>query len=70
MSVSNRIRTLRMEQHLLQEDIAHAVGSCSRTISRIERGVCNPSLEMALRIAQYLKVPVEELFQVDDLFSP
>ena len=35
-------------------------------IGRIERGERNPSLEIAIRLVHYLKVPVEDIFQVED----
>ncbi|MDD6213161.1 MAG: helix-turn-helix transcriptional regulator [Clostridiales bacterium] len=69
MAVRNTLRDIRLERNLTQEDLAKAAGSCSRTISRIERGERNPSLEMALRLSQFLNVDVEEIFQLeDDLF--
>ena len=57
---------IRIEQNLIQEDLAEATGSCSRTIGRIERGERNPSLEMAIRLAHYLNMSVEEIFKLDD----
>lgn len=30
------------------------------------RGERNPSLEIAIRLAHYLKVPVEDIFQIED----
>ena len=47
--------------------MAIAIGSCGRTIGRIERGERNASLELALRLAKYLDMPVEKLFQLDEL---
>ena len=35
-------------------------------IGRIERGERNPFLEIAIRLVHYLKVPVEDIFQVED----
>ena len=35
-------------------------------IGRIERGERNPSLEIAIRLAHYPKVPVEDIFQIED----
>lgn len=64
MAVINNLRTIRIQHNLYQEDLANAVGSCSRTIGRIERGERNPSLEMALRLAKFLNVTVEEIFTV------
>lgn len=66
MAIATNLKQIRMERNLHQEDIAIAIGSCGRTIGRIERGERNPSLEIALRLAKYLDTPVDELFQVDD----
>lgn len=66
MAIATNLRQVRMERNLHQEDLAIAIGSCGRTIGRIERGERNASLELALRLARYLDIPVEQLFQVDD----
>ena len=66
MAIATNLKQIRMERNLHQEDLAIAIGSCGRTIGRIERGERNASLELALRLAKYLDIPVETLFQVDD----
>ena len=66
MAIATNLKQIRMERNLLQEDLAIAIGSCGRTIGRIERGERNPSLELALRLAKYLDIPVENLFQIND----
>ena len=66
MAISNILKDIRLERNLIQEDLAEATGSCSRTIGRIERGERNPSLEMAIRLAHYLNMSVEEIFKLDD----
>lgn len=66
MAVTNNLKEIRQERNLLQEDLAAAIGSCGRTIGRIERGERNASLELALRISQYLGIPVEELFRIEE----
>ena len=66
MAMTNSLKEIRTSKHLVQEDLAAAVGSCSRTISRIERGERNPSLEMAMRISHCLGVPVEDIFRLED----
>ena len=50
----------------LQKKFHTLVGSCSDTIGRIERGERNASLEIAIRLAHYLKMPVKEIFQIED----
>lgn len=66
MVISTNLKQIRTERNLLQEDLATAIGSCGRTIGRIERGERNASLELALRLSQFLNVPVEELFQLNE----
>ena len=66
MAISNILKDIRVERNLIQEDLAEATGSCSRTIGRIERGERNPSLEMAIRLAHYLNMSVEDIFKLDD----
>lgn len=66
MAINNMLKDIRIERNLIQEDLAEATGSCSRTISRIERGERNPSLEMAIRIARYLNLHVEDIFQIEE----
>ena len=63
MAINNTLKDIREERNLIQADLAEAIGSCSQTIGRIERGERNPSLEIAIRLAHYLKVPVEDIFQ-------
>ena len=69
MAIATNLKQVRMERNLHQEDLAIAIGSCGRTIGRIERGERNASLELALRLARYLSIPVEELFELAD-YSP
>lgn len=66
MAISNILKDIRLEQTLIQEDLAEATGSCNRTIGRIERGERNPSLELAIQLAHYLNMSVEEIFKLDD----
>ena len=67
MAIATNLKQVRMERNLLQEDLASAIGSCGRTIGRIERGERNASLELALRLAKYLDIPVEDLFQINEI---
>ena len=70
MAVLTYVKNVRTSQNRQQKDIAAAIGTCPRTISNIEKGQYCPSLETALRIAKYLKVPVENLFELDESIEP
>ena len=45
-----------------QEELAKRVSVTSRTIIAIEKGIYNPTLELAFRLALELGVSVEEIF--------
>lgn len=66
MAVSNSLKQIREERNIQQCDLAVAIGSCSRTIGRIERGEQNVSIEYALRLARYFNLSVEDIFSLDN----
>ena len=61
------LRAIRTAKGLSQTDLAEAVGIKQATVSRIEKGVNNPSFDVAERIAQALGVNVVELFGLPEL---
>ena len=62
MSLGNRLKELRAAKSLNQQQLGQLVGASRQTISLIERGDYNPSITLALRIAQVFETPVEEVF--------
>ncbi len=62
--LDNRIRVFRAEHRMNQSELAEAIGVSRKTISTIEVGRFVPSTVIALKIAQYFKVPVEEVFSL------
>lgn len=63
----NRVRYFRFVRgELIQADLASRVGVSRQTIVAIEKGNCNPSVELALRLARALGTTVEELFQLEE----
>jgi len=64
--LGNRIRVFRAEHRLSQAELAEAIGVSRKTISTVEIGRFVPSTIIALRIARYFQVPVEEVFFLDD----
>ena len=58
----NRIALFRAERGVSRRDLAEAVGVNNQTIGYLERGDYKPSLELAMKIAEYFGVPVELLF--------
>ena len=60
--VFNKIEQVRTSLGLTRQQLADLVGVHYQTIGYLERGEYSPSLVLALRIAEQLKTPVEELF--------
>ncbi len=60
--LKNNVREFRKEQGLRQEDFARELGVSRQTIIAIENGRYYPTLGLALRMAKFLGVTVEDLF--------
>jgi putative transcriptional regulator len=61
--IQNNLRTLRFHAgEMTQQELADKIGVSRQTIVAIEKGNYSPSLELAFRIAQVFKVPLEEVF--------
>jgi putative transcriptional regulator len=64
--VINHVRRYRKQMsELTQQQLADKVGVSRQTILSIESGRYNPSVGLAIRIAEVFSVPVEELFQIN-----
>ena len=61
--VRNRIRELRLERGVSQQELADEVGASRQTINAIEQEKYSPSLELAFRIARFFKQDFEEVFR-------
>lgn len=64
--MKNIVRQLRKQAGLRQEDLAKALGVSRQTIIAIENDKYNPTLELAMKIARLLRLPVEEIFFLEE----
>jgi putative transcriptional regulator len=62
--LQNRLREIRGEQGLTQEQLADRIGVTRKTINTVERGVFLPSTVLALKLARALGTSVEQLFSL------
>lgn len=62
--LTNRLRVLRAERDMTQEDLAKAVAVTRQTVIAIEGGEYSPSLLLAMRIARHFGKTVEEVFSL------
>ena len=65
--MKTRIRELRKERKLSQEELAEAVGTTRQTITSIEVGKYTASLPLAYKIARYFGLSIEEVFDFSSL---
>lgn len=64
--MKNKIKKLRKEKGLRQEDLAKELLVTRQTIIAVENNKYNPTLELAMKMAKYLGVSVEELFELEE----
>ena len=62
MSLTTHIREYRIRDRMSQEELAQRVGVRRETIGNLENGKYNPSLKLAMDIAQVFGCTVEDLF--------
>ena len=60
--MENRVEKLRKERGLNQEEFARAIRVSRQTVSSIETGKYNPSLDLAFTISGFFGMTIEEIF--------
>ena len=60
--MKNNLDTLRKLKGLTQEEFAKELKVSRQTVSAIENGKYNPSLDLAFEIALYFNKTIEEIF--------
>ena len=60
--MNNRLEELRKERGVTQEELAAALEVSRQTISSLEKGRYNPSIQLAFKIARYFGLRIEDIF--------
>lgn len=63
--METKIKELRKQHKLSQEELADAVGTTRQTITSIETGKYVASLPLAYKIAKYFGLHIEDVFVFD-----
>ncbi len=63
--MKNKLKVYRAMHNLTQEELAEKLGVTRQTIISIEKGKYDPSLELAFKMASFLKVRIEDIFIYD-----
>lgn len=64
--MKNLVREMRTAQGLSQADLGQAVNVSRQTVIAIERGRYLPSLPLAIALARFFSITVEELFVIEE----
>ena len=64
--MKNRLKVLRAENNLTQEDLAQKVGVSRQAINAIETEKYDPSLPLAMKVGRLFALPVETIFTLDE----
>ncbi|MFW5761552.1 MAG: helix-turn-helix transcriptional regulator [Cyclobacteriaceae bacterium] len=64
--MKNSIKVERAKNNITQEELAGVIKVSRQTINSIEKNKYVPSTVLALRISEYFKVSVNELFTLED----
>ena len=60
--MKNRIEEIRKARGIRQDEFAKALGVSRQTISSLENGRYNPSIQLAFKIARYFGTTIEDIF--------
>lgn len=60
--IGSRMKDLRRQKGMSQEDLAEKAATSANYVSRMERGTENPTLDMFVKIAESLDVELSDLF--------
>ncbi len=61
-----KVKEFRDKKGLTQSELAKRVGVRRETVVFLEQGKYNPSLMLALKIAEELRVPINKLFSLSE----
>ena len=60
--MKNRIEQIRKERGIRQDEFAKLMGVSRQTISSLETGRYNPSINLAYKIAKFFNMTIEQVF--------
>ncbi len=64
--MNNLVKPLRIKRKMTQNELAWCCGVSRQTIIAIEKGIFNPSLSLAYKLAKVLNYKMEDMYD----FSP
>jgi len=62
MRIKNKLKTLRTDHNLTQEELAQKLWISRQSVIALEKGKYNPSIILAFRIAKFFNCIIEDIF--------
>lgn len=69
MELDKRLKELRLRRELTQEQAAQVLGVSAQVVSKWERGLTQPDVQMMPRIAVLYRISLDELYDMDAYYS-
>ena len=63
MNIGNKIKELRKQRRITQEQLANSIGISFQAVSKWENGIALPDIALAPTLASYFGVSMDELFE-------
>jgi transcriptional regulator with XRE-family HTH domain len=70
VDLATNLKSIRLSKGLAQEKLALEAEIDRTVVSKIERGVTNPSLEILLKLANHLDIEVSDLLNQKKISLP
>ncbi|MES2935763.1 MAG: helix-turn-helix transcriptional regulator [Pseudomonadota bacterium] len=67
--MKNSLKALRQERQLTQQELADVLAVSRQTVNSIETGKYDPSLPLAFKLAQFLSLKIEDIFEPEEAGS-
>lgn len=60
--MDNNLKKLRLKNKLTQKELADIVGISQQQLSRYEKGINYPKIEIAKKISDFFKISINDIF--------
>lgn len=64
--INKNLKRYRLIANLTQEELANKVGITKQYLSRIERNISTPTLEVIVKFSETLNIPIEYFIECDE----
>jgi putative transcriptional regulator len=64
--MNNKVKIQRAIKNVTQAQLSEIIGVSRQTINAVEKNKYVPSTVLALKLAKFFQIPVEELFELGD----